>query len=148
MSDTDYDLDVRSIDPEYTTTLPRDVNEKIDAATTLSLSTISVTVNLSWRANGDHYRRTYEIPFRVDHDGEYVAAKEIGDAYGDRTSFRIERLLEAIATAEDAIRSFIADIGLDYIVQHTGLRARSDDVTVRSAEADVVSGTTEVEADD
>jgi|GEM_PF-6910402 len=103
MTDTDYEIDIRSIDTDYTTTLPRDVGEQIDAKTTVSLSTITVTVALKWDRRREQQSETLEVPFTVDHGDETVRAKSVGDAYGEVESLSVERLLVALTAAEQAV---------------------------------------------
>lgn len=154
MSDgtTDYEIDIRSIDTEYTTTLPRDVNKKIDPATTLSLRQVTVTVKLSWRSSGDHYHEAFEIPFRVDHTEELVEAKSIGDAYGERESLRVQRVLVALGAAERAVAGLLSEISLPYSLRRTTDRASvvTPAVAVHTAEHEITAADedAEVAADD
>jgi hypothetical protein len=110
MSERDYEIDIRSIDTEYDTTLARDVGEEIDAATTVSLATITVTVQVRWRDGSNVRRDTFEIPFVADHEMAAVEARSVGDAYGAPESLSVERLLLAMRAAEQTVARLLDEL--------------------------------------
>ena len=155
MSDTtDYEIDIRSIDTDYTTTLPRDVNEHIDPETTVSPRSIVVTVKVEWDSNRDRRSETFEIGFRVDHADGIVEAKAVGDAFSEVDSMGVGRVLVALDAAERAVWALLEEIGLDYHLRQTTDRAhgaQAPAVDVHNAEGEIGSDTAaeeEVPADD
>lgn len=140
---TEYDIDVRNIDPTYKHTLARQSNREVDDGRELHLSEIEVSVRLKWRhptgSGGGQGSQTFAVRFTVDHDAERVRTRSVGDAHSDRQSYGVGKLAAATAAAEQALGGFLADVDLNHYElaagydQFTDARSRSQSVAVHTS---------------
>jgi len=111
---TDYDIDIRSLEPEYKHTFARQANREVDDGRELHLSRFTVTVRLAWGSGSNYGCQTFDAAFNVDHEAGGVRLTTVGDAHAERQSFSMEKLLTAIEYAERAAVAFLEHVGPDY----------------------------------
>lgn len=142
----DYDIDIRSIEPEYEHTIDQQAGREVDDGMEVHLSTVTVDVNVSYGRRGERDVSCYSIVFSVDHDTNSIRTKSVGDAHSKRQSFDIARLTLGTEFAERALVAFLEDVGLEDYHVHTA----KDDHTSASHLADTPTVHTELEvtADD
>jgi trimethylamine:corrinoid methyltransferase-like protein len=139
---TDYEIDIRAIDPEYSHTIARQAGREVDDGLEVHLSRLTVRTRLSWPTSRDHQSQAFDVVFGVDHDSETVRPTSIGDAHSKLQSVGIELLVTALEYAERAAIAFLEDVGPDYRLRSTAelleaAGAPGDDVVVHTAlEAD------------
>jgi hypothetical protein len=117
---TDYDIDIREIEPEYKHTLAKTANREVEDGFEVHLSRLTVTVALTWSTG--HRRsdgQTFAVTFNVDHEAETVTTQTVGDAHSECQRFGVEKLTTALEYAEDAAVAFIEDVGPDYVLVDT-----------------------------
>lgn len=136
---TDYDIDIRSIDPEYSPTIPQQAGRDVETGRELHLAGVTVTIKLTWkpRQTSDRRHQTIDVAFSVDHDDGVVTASSVGDAYSDQESFDLEVLVTALEYGERAMIAYLEDVGPDYYLRGVGdlfelAGAAGDDVLVHS----------------
>jgi hypothetical protein len=139
---TDYDIDIRSIDPEYSHTIARQAGREVDDGFEVHLSRLTVRCRLSWRTSSERRTQKFDVVFGVDHDSETVSPTSIGAAHSELQSVGIKKLVTALEYAERAAIAFLEDVGPDYRLRSTAelldyAGAPGDDVVVHTAlEAD------------
>jgi len=134
---TDYDIDIRGIDPEYKHTIDRTANRTVEDGREVHLSKFTVTVKVQKDA-GDRNARTYAISFNVDHDAEQVRLSHVADAHSSRKTFGVSKLTTAIEYAMRAAVGFTEDAGPAYNIvgfadQLDTKGEHGDDVIVHTA---------------
>jgi hypothetical protein len=112
---SDYDIDIRSVEPKYRHTLDRDAGRDVDSGAEVHLSSLKIEIRIA-DTTGDRDSTTFAATFGVDHEEEAVSWRSIGDAFEKASSFDMSRLLTALSTAEEAAAAFCDDVGLHYDV--------------------------------
>ena len=107
---TDYGIDIRSIDPEYSHTIARQAGREVDDGLEVHLSRLTVRCRLSWRTSSERRSQAFDVVFGVDHDSETVRPTSIGNAHSELQSVGIEKLVTALEYPERATRA-IASAG-------------------------------------
>jgi hypothetical protein len=135
---TDYNIDIRSIDPEYSHTIARQAGREVNDGFEVHLSRVTVRCRLSWRTSSERRTQMFDVVFGVDHDSETVSPTSIGDAHSELQSVGIEKLATALEYAERAAIAFLEDVGPDYRLRFTAelldaAGAPGDDVVVHTA---------------
>jgi hypothetical protein len=115
-SDVDYDIDIRSVDPSYSHTLARTAGRDVDDGEEVHLTSLSVTIRVQ-QPTGERESSTFAATFRVDHEAEQLTWKTLGDEFDNSTSFRVSRLVTAMAAAVEAAMAFCDDVGLEYALE-------------------------------
>lgn len=110
---SDYDVDVRSIEPEYKHTIDNQAGRKVDDGREVHLATVTVMVKVSWTSGSD----TYDITYRFDHEQGTATMASIGDSFTDVQSFDVATLSTAIEYAQRAMIAFLEDVGPDYYIR-------------------------------
>jgi hypothetical protein len=113
--ETDYEIDIRSVEPSYNHTLGRDAGREVKQGAEVHLTSLTVEIRIA-APRSDRSGTTFAATFRADHEAEQLVWKSIGDAFENDTSFKIDRLLTALGTAEEAAAAFCDDVGLEYDV--------------------------------
>jgi len=135
---TEYDIDIRELEPTYKHTLARQAGREVDDGRTVHLRELAVTLRLNWGTGSDRNGQTFTVSFRVDHEDELVRTHAVKDAHGDVQSFGVQRLAAATAAAEQAAGGFLADVDLNHYDliagydQFTDARSTSDSVAVHT----------------
>lgn len=111
----DYELSIRSVEPTYRHTLPRDANRKHTDHET-HLSRIDVEVHLR---GGSEYDEHFTGSFTVDHEQHQVRFRTVGSSH-DRTEFNPERYYYVSHYMAAIVEDFLNSVGLAYEPpQHT-----------------------------
>jgi hypothetical protein len=110
---TDYDIDIRDLEPTYKHTLARQANREVDDGREIHLTELSVTVVLK-EPTGERERYPYVVTFGVDHESHTVSFKQAGDPHDNRHRFAPERYWLATSTAAEVVDEWLTDIGLAY----------------------------------
>lgn len=142
---TDYDIDIRSVEPEYKHTLARQAGREVDDGREVHLSRLTVTVRLAWGSGNQRNGQTFDIVFDVDHELEDVRVKSVGDAHSEQQSFSFDRLQTAVAHATRAVEAFQSDVGLTYYTADPASMFRT---AVNDADRATTHTELEVAADD
>lgn len=137
---TDYEIDIRSIDPTYNHTLARQAGRDVDSGFEVHLAAVTIELSLQWRPDrtgAERQRKTVAVKFSVDHEHEDVVPASVGDAHSDQQSFSVERLVTALEYAERAMIAYMEDVGPDYTLRSTdsllaAAGATGDDVVVHN----------------
>jgi len=114
---TDYDIDIRSIDPTYNHTLAQQAGRDVDDGFEVHLAAVTVELRLRWRPDrtgADTEHQTMSVEFRVNHEHEDVVPTSVGDAHSEQQSFGVEQLITALEYAERAMVDYLKNIGPDY----------------------------------
>lgn len=106
----DYELSIRSVEPTYRHTLPRDANRK-DTDHETHLSRIDVEVQL--RDSRLEYDESFTGSFTVDHEHYDVRFKTVGSSH-DRTQFNPERYYYVSHFMMKIVEDFLGSVGLQY----------------------------------
>jgi hypothetical protein len=114
---TNFEVDVRNLEPEYKHTLASQAGRDVDDGREVHLSRLTVTIRLAWGSGSDYDGQTFSAVFTVDHEAETIRMTSIGDAHGERQSFGIEKLVTAIEYAERAAIAYAEDVGPDYVLR-------------------------------
>jgi len=135
---TDYDIDIRNIEPEYAHTIASQAGREVDDGFEVHLSRFVVTLTLSWGTGSDYDTQAFAVRFDVDHDDKTVTMASVGDAHGERQSFGVGKLMAAVEYAHRAAVAFVEDVGPDYEIVGAAERLAAtgdhgDDVTVHTA---------------
>jgi len=110
---TDYDIDIRSLEPTYNPTLASQANRDVNDGREIHLSTISVDLVLI-EPTGDRDRYAYTVTFTVDHEHHDVEFKHCGDTYENRHRYSPEQYWLATNAAAAVVDDWLEDIGLGY----------------------------------
>jgi hypothetical protein len=109
----DYDISIRSLEPTYNHTLPRDTKRK-DTEHETHLAKIAVEVHLrAGRSTSEDYDETFVAVFTVDHDPGSVAFRSVGSKF-DTTAFDPEKFWYVSHFAGDVVADWLDSVGLDY----------------------------------
>ena len=132
---TDYEIDIRSIEPEYNHTLAKQAGREVDDGFEVHLARFHVELTLASGTGNDYDVDAFAVRFDVDHEAETVRPRLVGDAHNDRQNFGVEKLLTALEYADRAAIAYLEDVGPDYKLQSSEMMAEAvgqhgDDVVV------------------
>ena len=114
---TNYDIDVRTVEPTYNHTLARDTGRELNDGHEVHLTKLSIEVRVKPPRSGDEDGSTnFTVTFGVDHETERLTYRTIGHTFERDTSFNVARLLTALSAARNTAAAFTADVGLAYEV--------------------------------
>ena len=113
---TDYDIDIREIEPTYKHTLARQAGREVEDGLETHLSRVQVTVALKRGSGKDYDGQTFAVTYTVDHEAEVIRHRKVADAHGERKAFGVEKLLTALEYGHRAMVAFVEDVGPDYSV--------------------------------
>ena len=109
-----YEISIRSVDPSYNHTLPRDTNRR-DTEHETHLSTIDVEVHLRAQRSADSdYDQMFIAKFNVNHDPGSVTFRKVGDKYENRAAFGPEKYYYVSDFAARVVTAWLDSVGLDY----------------------------------
>jgi len=131
--DTEYETDIRAVDTEYSTLLSREAGVVVDQEHTVKLNTVSVTVALSWKRNGQRFTESFDLTYNVDHDDESISLRELDNGDNDVGA---AKLATANAAADRAVTALKDDVGLEHYSM-TGLEAMVGVALTSHPEVDV-----------
>jgi hypothetical protein len=138
-----YDISIRSVEPSYNHTLPRDTNRQ-ETEHEAHLSSITVVVCLrADRGSGD-YQKTFGAVFDVDHKFGSVTFRSVGDQHEHAHSFDPEKFWYVSHFAAEVVESWLDSVGLNYEPPHQSVTMWDDppspgvhtDMTVSASEVD------------
>ncbi|AFH22633.1 hypothetical protein OSG_eHP31_00105 [environmental Halophage eHP-31] len=109
----DYDIDIRSVVPEYKHTLARLARREVADGLEVHLATLTVDLAVVV-PTGERERTYFQAVFKADHEAETLRLKSVGDAHDNQTSFSSPRLITAVEYAERAAIAYLDSVGLDY----------------------------------
>lgn len=110
----DYEISIRSVEPSYNHTLPRDTKrEDTEHETHLSSITVEVHLRAARSADSD-YDQQFAAKFTVDHDPGSVAFRTVGDAYDKCSEFDPEKYYFVSDFAARVVESWLESVGLAY----------------------------------
>jgi hypothetical protein len=110
---TEYDIDIRELEPTYKHTLAQQANREVNDGREVHLSGISVKVTLK-ELGGERSRFNYTIRFGVDHERYSITFKSCGDTHEHRHQYEPEQFWLATNAAAAVVDEWLEDIGLDY----------------------------------
>jgi len=99
---------LRSLTPQYKTTLPRDAGREIPEGRTLDLRSVTVEVDVENDA-GD--RSAFEFRFNVDHEESRLTLETVEPQYDDHAP--AAELAEAANVADDGVHGWLLDVEAD-----------------------------------